>query len=141
MNAEWNCRVRLLASKMVKKTVIILAANVLMRASSGRMLVVDLNTSKGGPPKSAAAGGSTGVASFSKTAWTCSVEAVCEYSRMVFDLFPHQCQVWPRGMHSPLKCFERSFPTSCGPTCRCVWWCATQFGATQSTHGATRTRI
>ena len=80
---------------MVEKTVIILAANVLMRASSGRMLMVDLNTSKGGLPKSAAAGGSTGVASFSKTAWTCSVEAVCEYSRLVFDLFPHQCQVWP----------------------------------------------
>lgn len=80
--------------KMAEKTVIILAANVLMRAASGRMLMVDLNTSKGGGGgKGVATGGSTAVASFSKTAWTCSVEAVCEYSRLVFDLFPHQCQV------------------------------------------------
>ena len=78
---------------MAEKTVIILAANILMRAASGRKLVVDLNTSKGGGAKSAVAGGSAAVASFSKTAWTCSVEAVCEYSRLVFDLFPHQCQV------------------------------------------------
>ena len=73
---------------------VILAANFLMRASTGRVLAVDLNTSKGGGGgKGAASGGSPAVASFSKTAWTCSVEAVCEYSRLVFDLFPHQCQV------------------------------------------------
>lgn len=37
--------------------------------------------------------GSAGVRSIPKSVWTCGVEAVCEYCRVVLDLFPDQYQV------------------------------------------------
>ena len=69
---------------------IVAAANNLSSAACGHSITFELTPSGKG-------GGSSSKSSvskiISKSLWTCCVESVCEYCRIVFDLFPDQYQV------------------------------------------------
>lgn len=80
-----NCCPLQLAGRM-EKTVVVLAASSLSAASCGQTISFDLSFGKG---KSAAANSRT----VSKTLWTCCVEAITEYCRITFDLFPARYQL------------------------------------------------
>ena len=69
----------------MEKTVLVTAANSLSAASCGQSISFDLGLGKA---KSAA-----NTKLISKSLWTCCVEAIVEYCRVVFDLFPDQYQV------------------------------------------------
>ena len=69
----------------MEKTVIVVAANGLSAVSCGQSITFDLSVGK------SKAGAST--RAISKSLWTCCVEAVTEYCRIVFDLFPDIYQV------------------------------------------------
>ena len=69
----------------MEKTVVIVCGNT-YSAAAGEQINIDTNQTKGvrpGPP----------VKVITKTAWTHCVEAVTEYCRVVFDLFPDKYQV------------------------------------------------
>lgn len=70
----------------MEKTVIVLTANNLSSSSCGHSMTFEL-TQGGRAAKSSAS------KIISKTIWSCCVEGVLEYCRVVFDLFPDQCQV------------------------------------------------
>ena len=69
----------------MEKTVLVTAANSLSAASCGQSISFDLGLGK---TKTAA-----NTKLISKSLWTCCVEAIVEYCRVVFDLFPDQYQV------------------------------------------------
>ena len=82
----------------MEKTVVVVAANSLMSTPCGQSIAFDLTPSgKGGSSKSSAGFGPT-KQHVSKSLWTCCVEAVCDYCRIVFDLFPNQYQVCVAGV-------------------------------------------
>ena len=70
-------------SKM-DKTVVIVCGNALSALSGGAQILLDLKV--GGKHGS-------GPKTIVKTLWTSCVEAVIEYCRIIFDLFPDQYQV------------------------------------------------
>lgn len=72
----------------MEKTVVVVAANSLSSAACGQNITFDLTLGKTKAPASSAAS-----KSIIKNLWSCAVEAVCEYCRIVFDLFPDQNQV------------------------------------------------
>lgn len=77
---------------------VVVAANSLMSASCGQSITFELTPSgKGGSGKGAGGPGPT-KQHISKSLWTCCVEAVCDYCRIVFDLFPNQYQVCVAGV-------------------------------------------
>ena len=83
---------------VMEKTVVVVAANSLMSASCGQSITFELTPSgKGGSGKGAGGPGPT-KQHISKSLWTCCVEAVCDYCRIVFDLFPNQYQVCVAGV-------------------------------------------
>ena len=65
---------------------VVVVGNNLSSLSCGHGITLEL--SQGGKSKSSAA-----AQTIPKSVWTCSVEAVCEYCRVVLDLFPDQYQV------------------------------------------------
>ena len=65
---------------------IVLAANNLSSSDCGHSISFDVTQSGRGAKSSASK-------IITKTIWSCCVEAVLEYCRVVFDLFPDQCQV------------------------------------------------
>jgi hypothetical protein len=69
----------------MEKTVIVLAGNYLMQKPSSQSTTVDLTLGKGK--------GSSNTKTFVKSVFTCCVEGISEYSRLVFDLFPNKSQV------------------------------------------------
>lgn len=73
----------------MEKTVVVLAANPLSSVSCGETVAFDLSLGK--------AKGVANTRTISKSLWTCCVEAVTEYCRIVFDLFPDQYQVCVHG--------------------------------------------
>jgi hypothetical protein len=84
--------------QVMEKTVVVVAANNFMSASCGQSIAFDLTPSgKGGSGKGAGGPGPT-KQHISKSLWTCCVEAVCDYCRIVFDLFPNQYQVCVAGV-------------------------------------------
>ena len=85
----------------MEKTVLVTAANSLSAASCGQSISFDLGLGKA---KSAA-----NTKLISKSLWTCCVEAIVEYCRVVFDLFP------------------RSIPGLCA--CVQLWWTHQQWWA------------
>ena len=68
----------------MEKTVIVIAANSLSQACSGHTMTFELSPGKAKMPSTRTA---------SKTLWTTYVEAMTEYCRVVFDLFPDKYQV------------------------------------------------
>ena len=68
----------------MEKTVIVIAANSLSQVSSGHTMTFELSPGKAKLPSTRTA---------SKTLWTAYVEAMTEYCRVVFDLFPDKYQV------------------------------------------------
>eukprot|EP00731_Ephydatia_muelleri_P001374 Em0001g1374a len=68
----------------MEKTVIVIAANSLSQASSGHTVTFELSPGKTKMPSTRSA---------SKTLWTTYVEAMTEYCRVVFDIFPDKYQV------------------------------------------------
>ena len=76
----------------MEKTVLVLAGNCLMQKPSGRSITVDLTLGKGK--------GSSNTKTFVKSVWTCCIEGISEYSRLIFDLFPNKSQVRVREMWS-----------------------------------------
>lgn len=66
----------------------VLAASSLSAASCGQTISFDLSFGKG---KGASA--SANSRAVSKTLWTCCVEAITEYCRITFDLFPARYQL------------------------------------------------
>ena len=74
---------------------VVVAANSLMSTPCGQSMTFDLTPSgKGGGGK----GSGASKQHISKSLWTCCVEAVCDYCRIVFDLFPNQYQVCVAGV-------------------------------------------
>ena len=69
----------------MEKTVVVVAANALSNVSCGQTIAFDVSL---GSAKSVA-----NTKTISKSLWTCCVEAVTEYCRIIFDLFPDQYQV------------------------------------------------
>ncbi len=69
----------------MEKTVMVVAANHLSSVSCGETVSFDLSLGK--------AKGVASTKTISKSLWTCCVEAVTEYCRIIFDLFPDQYQV------------------------------------------------
>lgn len=67
----------------MEKTVVIVCGNTLSSDQGGDSIAIDLKVGN-------RSGGPTYV---SKSMWTCCVEAVMEYCRIIFDLFPDQYQV------------------------------------------------
>ncbi len=65
---------------------LVVVGNQLSAASCGQDISLEL--SQGGKAAKGA-----NVKSVSRSVWTCSVEAVSEYCRVVLDLFPEQYQV------------------------------------------------
>lgn len=65
----------------------VLAANNLSSSECGGHGITFEVTQAGRGAKSSAS------KTINKTIWSCCVEAVLEYCRIVFDLFPDQCQV------------------------------------------------
>lgn len=70
----------------MEKTVLVVVGNNLSSNPCGHGIALEL--SQGGK-----ASKSSGVKSIPKSVWTCSVEAVSEYCRVVLDLFPDHYQV------------------------------------------------
>ncbi len=70
----------------MEKTVIVLAANSLSSCECGQGITFEVTGASRGSKSSASK-------TITKTIWSCSVEAVLEYCRIVFDLFPDQCQM------------------------------------------------
>lgn len=70
----------------MEKTVLVVVGNSLSALPCGQGIALELSqggkTNKGGM-----------VNSIPKSVWTCSVEAVSEYCRVILDLFPDQYQV------------------------------------------------
>ena len=68
----------------MEKTVVIVCGNSLSAAQGGEQITLDvkLGVRHGPGPKI-----------ITKTLWTCCVEAVTEYCRIIFDLFPDDYQV------------------------------------------------
>ena len=76
----------------------VVAANSLMSTPCGQSISFDLTPGgKGGGGKGSGGAGPTRQ-HISKSLWTCCVEAVCDYCRIVFDLFPNQYQVCVAGV-------------------------------------------
>ena len=73
----------------MEKTVVVVCGNSLSAHPSGDKVTIDLSSGKFGKGSSAADSKITLV----KSLWTCSLESVVEYCRIVFDLFPDQYQV------------------------------------------------
>lgn len=71
----------------MEKTVLVVVGNNLSALPCGQSIALEL--SQGGK----AGKGSAGMKSIPRSVWTCSVEAVSEYCRVVLDLFPDQYQV------------------------------------------------
>ena len=67
----------------MEKTVVIVCGNALSGSLGGVKVVLDPKVGKHGATPT----------TISKTLWTSSVEAVIEYCRIVFDLFPDKYQV------------------------------------------------
>ena len=65
---------------------IVLAANSLSSCECGQGITFEVTGASRGSKSSASK-------TVTKTIWSCSVEAVLEYCRIVFDLFPDQCQM------------------------------------------------
>lgn len=76
----WNER-----ESAMEKTVVIVCGNT-YSAATGEQISIDTSQTKG------VRSGST-VKTITKTVWTHCVEAVTEYCRVVFDLFPDKYQV------------------------------------------------
>ncbi len=64
---------------------IVVAANALSSVSCGQTVAFDLSLGK--------AKGVANTKTFAKSLWTCCMESVTEYCRIVFDLFPDRYQV------------------------------------------------
>lgn len=77
---------------MMEKTVVVVCGNGLSVFASGEKITIDLNSSRSS--KGPASGDSK--LTLMKSLWTCSLESVLEYCRIVFDLFPDQYQVCVR---------------------------------------------
>ncbi len=70
----------------MEKTVIVLAANALSSSECGQGIAFEVTGAGRGSKSSASK-------IITKTIWSCCVESVLEYCRIVFDLFPDECQV------------------------------------------------
>ncbi len=68
----------------MEKTVVIVCGNTLSATQSGESITIDVKVNN--RP-------TLGPQFIDKTLWTCCVEAVMEYCRIMFDLFPDEYQV------------------------------------------------
>lgn len=73
----------------MEKTVLVVVGNNLSSSPCGQGIALEL--APGG--KAAKASSVKSIPSIPKSVWTCTVEAVSEYCRVVLDLFPDQYQV------------------------------------------------
>ena len=74
---------------MMEKTVVVVCGNGLSVFPSGEKVTIDLSASRLGKGPASA----DSKLNLMKSLWTCSLESVLEYCRVVFDLFPDQYQV------------------------------------------------
>jgi hypothetical protein len=77
----------------MEKTVLVVVGNNLSSSPCGQGIALELSQGSAKAGKTPAATPGKGIPSIPKSVWTCCVEAVSEYCRVVLDLFPNQYQV------------------------------------------------